>query len=81
MSTWEKKNNQSEIALLFQEWNREMGLIQQDILAYAVTARHDFITKRMRAFGAKHVNLLEVILANRDVQETVSQGVTQEVQE
>ncbi len=43
MNTQENKGHQSERALLFQAWNREIGLIRQDMLAYAVTARHDFI--------------------------------------
>ncbi len=76
MNTQEKK--QSAETLLSQKWNSEMDLIRQDILAYAVTARHDFIVARIRAFGAKYANLLETVLTN-DAQQTVT-PLAQEVQ-
>ncbi len=76
MSIQEKK--QSAETLLSQKWNSEMDLIRQDILAYAVTARHDFIVARTRAFGAQHADLLETVLTN-DAQQTVSLNA-QEVQ-
>ncbi len=78
MNTQENKGHQSERALLLQAWHREIGLIQQDMLAYAVTARHDFIVARTRAFGTQHADLLETVLAN-DAQQTVSPNA-QEVQ-
>ncbi len=71
MNTQENKGHQSDETLLSQKWNREIGLIRQDMLAYAVTARHDFIVARTRAFGAKYADLLETVLAN-DAQPTVS---------
>ncbi len=76
MNTQEK--NQPDETLLSQKWNSEMDLIRQDILTYAVTARHDFIVARTRAFAAQHANLLEAVLAN-DPQQTASPH-TQEVQ-
>ncbi len=69
MNTQEKK--QSAETLLSQKWNIEIGLIRQDMLAYAVTARHQFIVARIRAFGAQHADLLETILTN-NAQQTVS---------
>ncbi len=76
MSTQTK--NQSNATLLSQKWNSEKSLIRQDILAYAVTARHDCIVARTRAFGAKYANLLETVLTN-DAQQTVT-PLAQEVQ-
>jgi len=41
----------SEIARFLEQWDREVEAAQRALTGYAITARHDFITKRMQSFG------------------------------
>jgi hypothetical protein len=40
----------SEIARLIQQWDAEAEATQRALTSYAITARHDFINKRMQSF-------------------------------
>jgi len=41
------QQNRSEVALFLQQWDLEMEAMQQGLHGVAMTARHDFILKRM----------------------------------
>jgi len=40
----------SEIARFLEQWDKEAEATQRALKGYAITARHDFINKRMQAF-------------------------------
>ena len=40
----------SEIARLIEQWDAEVEATRLAMQGYAITARHDFITKRMQSF-------------------------------
>lgn len=49
-----QKNQQrhlSEVAQFLEQWDQEMEAIQQGLKGLAITARHDFINRRMQAVG------------------------------
>ena len=61
----------SEIAQFLELWDKEMEAIQQALKGFAITARHDFINRRIQALGNDRIielMLLEVKRAtqNRD---------------
>ena len=41
----------SEIAQFLEQWDKEVEAIQRALHGYAITGRHDFITRRMQSFG------------------------------
>jgi predicted RNase H-like HicB family nuclease len=55
----------SEIALFLQRWDEEMEAIQRALHGYAITARHDFISKRMQSFGDEKMGELMALEARK----------------
>jgi hypothetical protein len=52
-------NSHSEVAKFLQRWDEEMDAIRQGLNGYAVTARHDFVSRRMQNFA--DVNKIELM--------------------
>jgi hypothetical protein len=55
----------SEIALFFEQWEKEVEATQLALRGYAVTARHDFISRRMQSFGKQKLNELKALDAKK----------------
>ena len=50
-----QQKNQSEIAQFLEQWDQEVEAIQQGLYGLAITARHDFINRRMQAIGSEEM--------------------------
>jgi hypothetical protein len=62
----------SEIAQFLERWDREVEAIQQGLKGFAVTARHDFINRRMQAIGDEHLIELLTLEAKKAAQNRTS---------
>jgi hypothetical protein len=61
-----QQKNQSEIAQFLEQWDQEVEAIQQGLHGLAITARHDFINRRMQALGGEEM----IKSMNLDVEKT-----------
>ena len=67
-----QQENQSEIARFLARWDEEMEAIRQGLTGFALTARHDFITQRMQAFGDEKMIELMALEMKKQVQDRAS---------
>lgn len=73
-----QQENQSEIARFLARWDEEMDAIRQGLNGFALTARHDFITQRMQAFGdEKMIELMALEVKQQAQNRASSQDITQ----
>jgi hypothetical protein len=63
-----QQNNLSEIAQFLAKWDQEMEALQQGLNGFAITARHDFINRRMQAIGDEKMMELMILEAQKQVQ-------------
>ena len=61
-----QQQNRSEIAQFLEKWDREVEAIQLGLKGFALTARHDFINRRMQAIGDEGMLALETKQATQD---------------
>ena len=62
------QENQSEVARFLAQWDTEVEAMQQALEGYAVTARHDFISRRIQAFGDAKMGELMALIAQQQAQ-------------
>jgi len=67
-----QQQNLSEIAQFLERWDREVEAIQQGLKGFAVTARHDFINRRMQAIGEEKMLALLTLEAKKAVHNRAS---------
>ena len=58
----------SEIALFFEQWEREVEAMERGLQGYAVTARHDFILQKMQEFADRNLKKLKHLDEQRMVE-------------
>jgi hypothetical protein len=66
------QKNQSEIAQFLALWDQEMEVLQQSLKGFAITARHDFINRRIQAIGDEKMIELMTLEAKKQAQNGVS---------
>jgi hypothetical protein len=75
MSTHE---NQSEVARFLQQWDEEVEAMLLGLKGIAMTARHDFISRRMQAFGEQNMTRLMTLAAQQQAQNSSSSDASKE---
>ena len=63
-----QQQNLSEIAQFLERWDKEMEALQQALKEFAITARHDFINRRIQALGDDRIIELMILEAKRAAQ-------------
>jgi hypothetical protein len=67
-----QQKNLSEIAQFIAKWDQEMEAIQQGLKGFAITARHDFINRRIQAIGDEKMIELMILEAKKQAQNSAS---------
>lgn len=67
-----QQQNLSEIAQFLARWDQEMEALQQGLQGFAITARHDFINKRMQAISDEKMIELMTLEARKYAQNRAS---------
>ena len=68
----QQQKSQSEIAQFLERWDQEIEAIQQGLQGLAITARHDFINRRMQAIGEEKLIEAMTLDAQNTAQTKVS---------
>ena len=71
-----QQQNLSEIAQFLARWDAEMEALQQGLNGFAITARHDFINRRMQAIGDEKMIELMTLEAKKHAQNRASSSDT-----
>lgn len=67
------QEHRSEIARFLAQWDEEVEAMLLGLNGIATTARHDFIARRIQAFGNKHLHHLEALVAKQEAIKLVTE--------
>jgi hypothetical protein len=67
-----QQKNLSEITQFIAKWDQEMESIQQGLKGFAITARHDFINRRIQAIGDEKMIELMLLETKKQAQNRAS---------
>jgi hypothetical protein len=77
-ATMSPHENQSEVARFLQQWDEEVEAMLLGLKGLAITARHDFISRRMQGFGEQNMTRLMTLIAQQKAQNSSSSGMPKE---
>jgi hypothetical protein len=64
----QRQQNLSEIAQFLEHWGEEVEAIRQGLEGFAITSRHEFITRRMQSFADERMIELMTLEAKKYMQ-------------